>query len=138
MGAVDQPPDYYSKTYFSRRYLAHFVHKRRINKIILLISQGNFVLDAGCGSGIVPFLLATKNNCTGVGIDIRKECIDFASSCNPAFKFYQKDIKRSFSLHYKFDIVLCMEVLEHFDSISQTKIINCLDSHLKDGRGIDY
>lgn len=132
MKIVDQPPDYYFASYFSRRYLAHFFHERRIDKVISLIPEKSFVLDAGCGAGVVPFLLASKKGCKGVGVDIRKECLEFASRNVPAFKFYQEDI-RSFSLPYKFDVVICMEVLEHFDSLSRAKTMDCLDLHLKDG-----
>ncbi len=132
MKIVDQPPDYYFASYFNRRYFAHFFHKRRINKVISLIPEKSFVLDAGCGSGVAPFLLASKKGCEGVGIDIRKECLEFASENVPAFKFCQEDI-RSFSLPNTFDVVICMDVIEHFDSLSQAKIIDCLDFHLKDG-----
>ena len=117
MKLVDQPPDYYFATYFSWRYLAHFFHKRRIDKVISLVPEKSFVLDAGCGSGVVPFLLASRNGCEGVGLDIRKECLEFASENVPAFKFYQEDI-RNFSLPHKFDVVICMDVIEHFDSFN--------------------
>jgi len=129
---VNQPPDYYFEAYFNRRYLAHFVHKRRIDKIISLVPEKSSVLDAGCGSGIVPSLLSAYKACTGVGIDIRKECIEFASGKTPAFKFYQGDI-RDFSVDSQFDVVLCMEVLEHFEPQDRIKIINRLDDHLKSG-----
>ncbi|MFQ6071052.1 MAG: class I SAM-dependent methyltransferase [Candidatus Aminicenantales bacterium] len=132
MGIINQPPAYYFEAYFSRRYLAHLIHKKRIDKIVSLIPEKSFVLDAGCGSGIVPFLLASKKNCTGVGIDIRKECVEFASRHVPAFEFYNYDV-RNFSLPHRFDVIVCMEVLEHFDSTDQAKTIGCLDNHLKDG-----
>jgi SAM-dependent methyltransferase len=129
---VSQPPDYYFKAYFNRKYLAHLIHKRRIDKILSLVPEGSLVLDAGCGSGIVPFLLATKKDCTGVGIGIRDECVEFASGKTPAFNFLRGDI-RDFSLAKQFDVVLCMEVLEHFEPIDQTKVISCLNGHLKHG-----
>lgn len=131
MKVINQPSDYYLKAYFSPKRFVHQFHKKRIDKIISMIPNNSFVLDAGCGSAIVPYLLSTKSDCTGIGIDIRNECIDFASKQVPAFKFYQADIK-SFSLPYKFDVVLCSEVLEHFDSKCQDHIIDCLHTHLKD------
>jgi 2-polyprenyl-3-methyl-5-hydroxy-6-metoxy-1,4-benzoquinol methylase len=100
-----------------------------VDKIVSFIPEGSFVLDAGCGSGIVPFLLAKRKACTGVGIDIRKECIEFATNKVPGFKFYPRNIK-DFSLLERFDIVICMEVLEHFFPADQTKVIDCLDTHL--------
>jgi 2-polyprenyl-3-methyl-5-hydroxy-6-metoxy-1,4-benzoquinol methylase len=129
---VNQPPDYYFKAYFSHRYLAHFIHKRRVDKIVSFIPDGSFVLDAGCGSGIVPFLLAQRKACRGVGIDIRGECIEFAASKVPNFKFFPGDV-RDFSLAERFDIVLCMEVLEHFVPADQARALNCLNSHLNPG-----
>lgn len=127
---VSQPPDYYFEAYFKRRYLAHYVHQNRIDKVISLVTTGSHVLDAGCGSGIVPYLLATRKDCTVVGIDIRSECVEFASKRVTGFEFYQGDI-RDFSLDGKFDVVLCTEVLEHFVSADQIKGLNNLDSHLK-------
>lgn len=130
--AVNQTPEYHFQSYFSRRNLAHVVHRKRIDIIVSLIPNGSSVLDAGCGSGVVPFLLAARKECTGVGIDIKKEFLEFASRKVLAFQFYQDDI-RSFSLPDKFDVVLCLEVLEHFTPSSHTKIVDRLDAHLKDG-----
>ena len=120
---VNQPPDYYFEAYLNRRYLAHFVHKRRIDRIVSLVPEKSLVLDAGCGSGIVAFLLETHKDCTGVGVDIRQECVEFASGKIPAFKFHQGDV-RDFSIDNQFDVVLCMEVLEHFEPQDRIKIIN--------------
>jgi len=131
-GAVTQAPDYHFQAYFSRRYLAHIIHKKRFDIVVSLVPRKSFVLDAGCGSGIVLFLLAARKACTGVGIDIRKESVEFASRQVPAFKFYEGDVQE-FSLPYKFDVVICLEVLEHFTPPSQVKIIDKLDAHLKDG-----
>ena len=132
MKTVNQTPEYHFHSYFSRRHLAHIIHKKRFDKIISLIPEGSFVLDAGCGSGIAPLLLYSKKACTGVGIDIRKEYIEFALRNVPKFQFYQDDIQ-SFSLAQQFDVVLCLEVIEHFTPVSQAKIIDRLDAHLKAG-----
>jgi 2-polyprenyl-3-methyl-5-hydroxy-6-metoxy-1,4-benzoquinol methylase len=129
---VSQPPDYYFNAYFSRRYLAHFIHKRRVDKIVSLVPDGSLVLDAGCGSGIVPFLLMKRKACRGAGLDIRSECIEFAARKVPVFDFHRSDI-RDFSLPERFDVVLCMEVLEHFVPADREKAISCLDHHLNPG-----
>jgi 2-polyprenyl-3-methyl-5-hydroxy-6-metoxy-1,4-benzoquinol methylase len=129
---VSQSPDYYFNAYFGRRYMAHFVHKKRLDKIVSLVPDKSKVLDAGCGSGIVVFLLEKQKACTGVGIDIREECIKFATSKVPGFKFYQNDV-REFSLGEHFNVVLCMEVLEHFIPTDQEKVIKCIDAHLEPG-----
>jgi SAM-dependent methyltransferase len=103
-----------------------------MDKMVSLVPAGSFVLDAGCGSGIVPFLLSKNNSCTGVGIDIRKECTEFAEVRVQGFKFYPADIK-NFSLPERFDVVICMEVLEHFSPEDREKVIDRLDAHLKPG-----
>jgi len=47
----------YYKDYFSKFNITHFFHKNKYDKIITFVPKNSTVLDAGCGSGIISFLL---------------------------------------------------------------------------------
>ena len=126
-----QPPHYYFESYFARkRNLLYLYHKARIDKVMSLIPPNVSVLDAGCGSGVHSYLLVNKGYDV-VGIDKNKECIDFVSQRCTGGRFYQMDL-RSFDLDRKFDVVICLEVLEHFYNSQRESILRNLSNHIKD------
>ncbi len=70
------------------------------------------ILDAGCGDGRLCYELKNENNKI-VGIDYSSSAIAFARAFNPEVDFYVQDLK-SIDIPHKFDIIILMEVLEHF------------------------
>ena len=74
------------------------------------------VLDVGCGEGFT--LLRLKNENIGQklsGIDNNEQAIAYANKNYPELEIKKGDV---YKLPYKdnsFDLVLCMEVLEHLD-----------------------
>lgn len=127
-----QKPEYYFDAYFSKSRLTHIFHKNRIDKIISLLPGGGSILDAGCGSGVLLYILNKTSNYEIFGVDIRKECVDFASKKCGSNNFYTEDL-RNFDLKRKFDIIVCSEVIEHFRDDDQKLVIESLDKHLKNG-----
>ena len=104
----------------------------KINPLRLKFILNNFnksvkkkdVLDIGCGGGLISELLAKKNaNVTGVDENIYniKQARDHAkiSSVKIDYKnqsldtFYKKNKK-------KYDLILCLEVLEHVNDVKKT------------------
>ena len=91
------------------------------------------ILDAGCGEGNISLLLA-KNNSRVWGIDISKEAIVSAKKkmkmlgLQNRVTFLIEDLER-LTLNKKFDVVVCIEVLEHIKNDNQS--IENLFSHLK-------
>jgi len=104
----------------------------KINPLRLEFILNNFnksvkkkdVLDIGCGGGLISELLAKKNaNVTGVDENIYniKQARDHAkmSSVKIDYKnqsldtFYKKNKK-------KYDLILCLEVLEHVNDVKKT------------------
>ena len=104
----------------------------KINPLRLEFILNNFdksirkkdVLDIGCGGGLISELLAKKNaNVTGIDENIYniKQAKDHAKmgSIKIDYKnqsldtFYKKNKK-------KYDLILCLEVLEHVDDVKKT------------------
>lgn len=127
---ITQEADYYYKAYFSIFNLTHFFHKPKIDKILSFVPSKSSVLDAGCGSGVLLYLLKTKKKCAITGIDIREECIEFASKKCESRNFYTRDL-RSFNLGRKFDVITCLDVIEHFEKKDRVAVLENLDKHLK-------
>lgn len=73
------------------------------------------VLDAGCGEGFGITYLFPDTTAQVVGVDLRPHALTFARTLNPQHSFATGSV---FSLPFRdgqFDLVLCMEVLEHLD-----------------------
>ena len=104
----------------------------KINPLRLEFILNNFdksirkrnILDIGCGGGLISELLAKKNaNVTGIDENIYniKQAKDHAKmgSIKIDYKnqsldtFYKKNKK-------KYDLILCLEVLEHVDDVKKT------------------
>ncbi|OGD53383.1 hypothetical protein A3K80_05345 [Candidatus Bathyarchaeota archaeon RBG_13_38_9] len=71
--------------HYGRRYqiLIDPLLKEERNNIIDMVPEGSIVLDAGCGTGKLCFLLKQRKNCKVVGIDSSLKMIVFAQRKNP-------------------------------------------------------
>lgn len=79
------------------------------------------ILDFGCGSGVLTYLLANNNHeVTSTDIEFSplelvKEKINFPSK----IQFIEGDILSNNLRHNYFDIIYALDVLEHVDNISE-------------------
>ena len=72
------------------------------------------ILDAGCGEGFISNMIYNNiDNVEVVGLEYTSEAIDIAKQSNNNIEFVQGDIYKMPFEDAAFDIVLCMEVLEH-------------------------
>jgi len=130
MSDITQEAGWYFDAYFKGKGILHIFHKKRVNKICSLVPDNKDILDCGCGSGILVYLLSKKAKSIS-GVDIRKECIDF---CNRKIggNFKQGDLM-TLNLNKKFDVVICSDVIEHFYPKDRENVLRNLDNHVKEG-----
>jgi ubiquinone/menaquinone biosynthesis C-methylase UbiE len=76
---IDKSLRYYGKVY--HLIIDPLLSEARTN-IINLIPENSTVLDAGCGTGRLSFILKEKKNCKVVGVDLSLRMIDFANKSN--------------------------------------------------------
>ena len=86
-------------------------------------SDGNKLLDVGCGTG--THLKYFRNDFSCTGIDINNEMVEVAKSKIPDVIFVQGDMV-DFNLKTNFDVILCL-----FSSIGYVKTYSNLEKTLK-------
>lgn len=103
----------------------HIINNIRFNYIkSKTIIKKKTILDLGCGGGILTEKLA-KHGAKVIGLDKSKDLIKIANTRRVAVKNYNiKYINCSlhnFTKNYKkkFDIIICMEIIEHIKNKNQ-------------------
>lgn len=92
------------------------------------------ILDYGCGVGTVAIHLASKGNYI-TGVDISKKAINSANESatflglQKLAKFYTLPLGIKKIAKKKFDLIICIEVIEHIKE--DKKLIKLLSGHLK-------
>lgn len=80
------------------------------------IETGMNILEIGCGDGgnLLPF---SEMGCNTIGIDMAerriKDAISFFENAHAKGKFIASDIFKIKELEYKFDLIICRDVIEH-------------------------
>jgi SAM-dependent methyltransferase len=79
--------------------------------------RGKRVLDAGCGVGYGSRILAYFGACEVVGLDISEEALDTARKqfTHSRVKFLQDDCEHLRNVKGPFDVIVCLENLEHLN-----------------------
>ena len=101
-----------------------------VKNTIDTIKNNKITLDAGCGDGRLCYELQ-GNAYKVVGIDYSESAIAFARAFNPQAEFFVQDLK-NLDVPYKFDIIVLMEVLEHFIPTDIDAILPSLSNVLND------
>jgi 2-polyprenyl-3-methyl-5-hydroxy-6-metoxy-1,4-benzoquinol methylase len=95
-----------------QRYLLRRFHRRMAS--LLKATGATRILDAGCGEGfVVSYLLQETDGLTITGIDCSLEAIEMARQMVPGVLFDAGDLREMPYGGDSFDLVMCLEVLEH-------------------------
>ena len=92
------------------------------------------ILDYGCGAGTLSFFLASADNYV-IGIDISSAAVKTAKESarlmgfDKQVMFYTLNSGRSKIKNLKFDLITCIEVIEHIKN--DKALISYLSRHLK-------
>lgn len=129
---IPQPPDYYFRQYSCKISPQHIFYNRKIREIMsfLPVKNKDSVLDCGCGSGVLLYVLKQKG-CQVFGIDKKIDSLMFCRKLCKGGHFLATDLL-DFTLKKKFDFVVCCDVIEHFDDFDKIKVIGNLCNHLNE------
>jgi 2-polyprenyl-3-methyl-5-hydroxy-6-metoxy-1,4-benzoquinol methylase len=95
--------------------------------------KGSYVLDAGCGDGRLIYEMRHENFKI-VGVDFSERAIAFARAFTPTAEFHVGDLLKINFLQ-PFDVIVLMEVVEHFIPEQIPPILEGISKLLKeDGR----
>jgi SAM-dependent methyltransferase len=128
---------YARKQIFSRNAAVAWSHRRRFALARELVGRhaGGRLLDYGCGDGTF-IALAHDAFAEAVGADIDAEqvrgCADRLSAL-PAVRFVSIDALRTPEHRSRYDVIVCMEVLEHCPVDVQPKVLDDLNRLARGG-----
>jgi 2-polyprenyl-3-methyl-5-hydroxy-6-metoxy-1,4-benzoquinol methylase len=95
-----------------QRYLLRRFHRRIAS--LLKATGAERILDAGCGEGfVISYLLQGNDRLAITGIDCSPQAIDMARQMVPGVLFDVGDLRDMPCGDDSFDLVMCLEVLEH-------------------------
>jgi len=95
-----------------QRYLLRRFHRQIAS--LLKATGAKRILDAGCGEGfVVSYLLQENDRLAITGLDCSLEALDMARQMVPGVLFDVGDLREMPYSDDDFDLVMCLEVLEH-------------------------
>lgn len=98
---------------------------RRLDEIYTILSDlvqpdTKTLGDVGCSNGYLTNLIAEKFQITEVtGLDNDEENLEVAQKLYPSIKFKSVNLNQKIETKFKYDIVTCLETLEHVGNLSQ-------------------
>lgn len=122
------PPGYTSnnvRKYSSRNPLVQAILRNFFHRLRTLLHQINppWILDIGCGEGLIGQLLHQDNSrqgCPYVGIDRNRSALQAARRLNPHGTFICMDGARMGFKDGSAPLIMCLEVLEHTQDPGRT------------------
>ena len=102
---------------------------------LLELAEGDFVLDAACGSGVLSNMIAMQQNITTIGADFSSAAIDFCKHHyqHANLQFTNIDLQTKHFAEKFFTKVVMLEVLEHLTTDMAATILKNLYDSLQPG-----
>ena len=126
-------PDLYQEMYSQEEYYWWHLAKRRLVKAFLPRRTGLKIIDTGCGTGKLLEELK-RDGQEAWGIDSNPAAVKFCKQ-RGLKHVYQENFPQITKITDKFNVVLCLDVLEHIgDDIKALRTIKRLLA--KDGRAL--
>jgi ubiquinone/menaquinone biosynthesis C-methylase UbiE len=132
---IEKQYDEMAQSYNDNRHL--FDNSSQLEELGKLVSKGDKVLDAGCGSGIPAAKYFVELGCEVVGVDISGKMIELAESNVPGGEFYKADLLDIEYPRDHFDMIISFYTLFHIRKNMQGKAFNEFYDLLKPG-GYSY
>lgn len=98
-----------------QRLLLERFHEAATQLLDLAAPAPRRLLDAGCGEGFAMRAVFASTGATVVGLDGSPAALPIAGALNPGRSFAAGDLYALPFASGSFDLVACMEVLEHLD-----------------------
>jgi SAM-dependent methyltransferase len=110
------------------------LHALTLSKIKIKYEHTNIkILDAGCGTGGMLAYLQKNNFSQLQGFDLSQHAVDYAASKHiPIIQLNVFDAPKRYSTH-SFDVVICNDIIGHFDTGNDKKAIEGLLQLVKPG-----
>ncbi len=113
MKKIRIPPDYYDQS-LRENLLQRLYHQARFRLVTNLLGRvEGELLDVGCASGVFTEHLAEKVKGEVWGVDKNPEFIVYAKKVRPKLKFLVASAERLPFEEERFEVLTCLEVLEH-------------------------
>lgn len=116
------------------QYSIPWTYPAEINK---LIPKNSTVLDVGCGDGHLAQWINHKGNYKVLGVDINKDDLQIAKKRLTSYNkpiyddLIKMDLTKEMPFKKKFDVVLCSQVVEHFEKDKALKLIQKIEKLAK-------
>lgn len=110
-------------------------HKARYGLVALFCRPGLKLLDFPCGSGYASKLLS-EYKVTYIGAEIDSYIVEYAQKeyCKYG-DFIQADLT-DIKIKEKFDIIACIEGIEHIEKVKQYKALEYIERYLLNPNGV--
>lgn len=118
---VDRPRDLYDRDFFGTYVAGALESARVVAPLVCDLIQPRRVLDVGCGRG--AWLLSFRE----IGVELIQgidgDYVDLDELLIPRESFVSKDLARLTDVASKYDLAICLEVVEHLSPQSGRQIV---------------